>query len=78
MSQPNVERIIGQLVTDEAFRRRFAADPQAALRHLTETGLALTPCELRALASIDPSRVSQFADVIDPRLQKSDLRGHAG
>jgi hypothetical protein len=74
MSQVNVERVIGLLATDEAFRRRFKEDPQATLRTLIERGTALTPCEYHALASLDPRRLERFAGGLDPRLQKSDLR----
>lgn len=75
MSQTNVERVIGLLATDEAFRRRFSEDPRSTLRALSERGLGLTPCEFEALASLDPRRLERFADGLDPRLQKSDLRG---
>jgi hypothetical protein len=75
MSQRNVEQVIGRLVTDEGFRRRFAADPQAALQALLAGGLELNPCELRALASLDAQRAARFAQAIDPRIQKVDLQG---
>lgn len=75
MSQRNVERIIGRLVTDEGFRRRFASGPEAALLSLSECGVELTHCEIQALVSIDPRQLESFADSIDPRLQKSDLQG---
>jgi hypothetical protein len=65
MSQRNVERVIGRLVTDEAFRRQFVSDPLAVLND----------CEVRALAAIDLQAVARFTDAIDPRLQKSDLHG---
>ena len=78
MSQPNVERVIGQLVTDEAFRRGFAEDPRSALQDLTQRGFQLNPCEVEALLAIDLRVLERCANAIDPRLQKSDLRGRAG
>jgi hypothetical protein len=75
MSQENVERVIGRLVTDEAFRRRFSAHPSSALRDLTEGGMALTECELRALSTLEPEEIDSFADNLDPRILKSDLCG---
>ena len=75
MSQRNVERVIGRLVTDEAFRRRFAQAPRAVLQGLAAGGVELNPCELQALAAIDSRELARFADAIDPRLQKSDLHG---
>lgn len=75
MSQRNVERVIGRLVTDEAFRFEFVRDPDAALRALASRGFELTECELEALRAVDPRMVSFFADSIDPCLQKTDLGG---
>jgi hypothetical protein len=75
MCQRNVERVIGRLVTDEDFRRRFAETPGAALQEMIECGLELTDLELRALASIDAQLVALFADAIDPRIQKINLNG---
>jgi hypothetical protein len=75
MSQRNVERVIGRLVTDEAFRRRFALDPGTALREVTACGMELNDCELRALVGIDTGLATRFAEALDPRLQKTDLRG---
>ena len=70
MSQRNVERVIGRLITDEGFRHRFANDPLAALDEMTQYGVELSGLELKALASISPDRAEQFADSIDPRIQK--------
>ena len=75
MSQDNVERVIGRLVTDEAFRASFNEDPEGALESLVERGMTLNPCELRALVDLDPELISSFAEAIDPRIQKTDLRG---
>lgn len=77
MSQPYVERVVGLLVTDEALRRRFAEEPLETLRELAEGGMRLTECEQVALASIDPIQLASFADAIDPRLQKADLKRSA-
>ena len=74
MSQVNVERVIGLLVTDEGFRRRFALDPLAELDDLARNGIQLNPFERDALVEIDLRAMRRCANAIDPRLQKSDLR----
>ena len=78
MSQRNVERVIGRLVTDEGFRRRFAADPSEVLQEMMETGCELTCLEQRAISSIDPEVAARFADAIDPRIQKVHSQGEGG
>jgi len=75
MSQCNVERVIGRLVTDDGFRRRFAQDPTATLRELVERGIELNPCEERALAALDIRRLARFARTLDPRIQKVEPGG---
>jgi hypothetical protein len=77
MSQVNVERVIGRLVTDEALRRRFTTDPRATLQDLVNRGVELNPSEVQALLDTDPRILSLCASAIDPRLQKTDLQGGA-
>lgn len=80
MSQRNVEKVIGRLVTDEGFRRRFAEDRDAMLQEILDHGLDLNPCERRALLALDPQRIAQFAEQLDPCIQKVELgtHGHQG
>jgi len=73
VSQANVERVVGRLVTDEAFRRRFATAPRELLSELVACGVRLTAFELRALAALDPRVAERCARSIDPRLLKADL-----
>ena len=75
MSQSCVERVIGVLATDEALRREFTANPRAVLLRLMERGMELTPCEQHSLAALNAYELARFAQVIDARLQKIDLRG---
>lgn len=75
MSQSNVERLIGRLVTDEAFRHRFARDPVATLQAVAGSGCELNRCELAALAGLDPRRLARFAEELDSRLQKIEIQG---
>lgn len=74
MSQRNVERLIGQLLTDEGLRRRFVADPAGLLREMCEQGLELTASEIVALLSTDSTLWDSMPKLIDPRLQKADLK----
>jgi hypothetical protein len=76
MSQRAVESVIGRLVTDEEFRRRFADGRAAVIDELVTSGLPLTPVERRALLEMDAAACEQFADRVDPRLQKICLRGN--
>ncbi len=65
MSQRAVEQTLGKLVTDEAFRWAFLADPEGtALRG----GLTLTPCELEALRRISPAALAELCACIDDRI----------
>ena len=75
MSQRCVERVIGRLVTDEAFRRRYAQDPRAALSEMVECGIELTSVEMSALTGINAETVARVADALDPRIQKIDICG---
>jgi hypothetical protein len=74
MSQTNVEALIGKLVTDEGFRRRFADQPTEVLRELVDSGWALTPAEQRALVCCNLGVVERCSRAVDPRLLKVDLR----
>jgi hypothetical protein len=58
MSQQAVERAIGKLVTDEAFRTAFVADPPRAS---LEAGLHLLATELDALTRIPTRALEQLA-----------------
>jgi putative modified peptide len=73
MSQRHIETIVGRLVTDEDFRRRFVAGPDAALEELGAAGIELTAAEREALAT-DAAVWGRLAQAIDPRLQKVSLR----
>jgi hypothetical protein len=73
MSQQNVERVIGRIVTDQGFRRRFEERPFEALFEVVAGGMELTTVELQALAGMDSALVARFADALDPRIQKIEL-----
>jgi hypothetical protein len=75
MSHVHVERAIGMLATDEAIRRRFAANARVALDDMARIGVELNECERWALAHLDPKALERFAVSMDPRLQKMDPRG---
>lgn len=65
MSQRAVEQVLGRLVTDEAFREAFFADPEdTALR----SGLSLTACEREALRRIAPGALARLCACLDDRI----------
>jgi len=68
-----VEAVIGKLVTDEGFRRRFLADASTELDALQQRGCELTPVERQALRALDAEAIQAFAELIDRRLVKVDF-----
>jgi hypothetical protein len=78
VSQQVVESVIGRLACDEEYRARFAQDRAALIDELVGRGLPLTPVECRALLEIDCSACEEFAERLDPRILKVDLRRTKG
>lgn len=72
MSQECVEKVLGRLLTDEAFRCRAAADLAVACR---EEGYPLTEGELRLVAKIDLERLGRAAGGLDDNLRRFVLWG---
>ena len=70
MGRQAVERALGKLVTDEAFRKRFFANPETAS---WEAGLQLSPTELEALSTLSQEALSRFSEVLDKRISRAPL-----
>ena len=64
MSQVAVERLLGKLVTDESFRVRFFRDPAGAR---VSAGIALSRCELDALARLPVAALAACSACLDAR-----------
>jgi len=65
MAQAGVERILGKLVTDEAFRAAFFQNPAAAS---FAVGIRLSPAELDALHRIPADALEDFSTRLDARV----------
>jgi len=74
MSQWGVQLVIGRLLTDEGFRRRFEQRRCECLAGLRDQGIDLNESEIAALVEADPRVWSQMAEWIDRRLQNGRLR----
>jgi hypothetical protein len=74
MSQRNVERLIGRLLTDDALREQFLESPERAIASFVAEGWELTALEDAALAGLDPRSLSALASRVDPRIRKVSLR----
>jgi hypothetical protein len=75
MSQLNVERVLGRLVTDEGLRRRFTAAPRETLEILIGQGVELNRCEQVALLAIDARELERFVQTLHPGIQKVEFQG---
>ncbi|MGH7348470.1 MAG: Os1348 family NHLP clan protein [Candidatus Rokuibacteriota bacterium] len=70
MSQRSVERALGKMVTDEAFRRDFTRDPA---RSSIEAGLDLLPEEVDALLRVPHDMLERLASCLDGRICRLSL-----
>jgi hypothetical protein len=71
VSQHAVERTLGKLATDEAYRARFFENPEAAA---WEAG-ALSPNELEALSGLSRTALARFSQSLDGRIRRLCLAG---
>ena len=76
--QRHIELLIGRLATDEDFRDAFQSDPEKTLVDAAAWGLALSPIEVAALLSTDPTLWERIALELDSRLQKASFKTSSG
>jgi putative modified peptide len=70
MSQRDVERTLGRLVTDAAFRRDFFGNPARAC---LELGVQLAAHEVDALLRVPLGPLASLAEQLDDRICRVDL-----
>ena len=75
MSQGAVEKTLGKLVTDDAFRNRFFTDPAVAS---IAAGLELSSGELEALSRLPKNAVVWFSRWLDDRLRRLPIEADQG
>jgi len=73
MSELDVQRVIGLLVSDEGLRRRFRKNPRAALMEMVERGIDLTDGEVRSLSVPDFRELTRYAEEMMPPLSRVHL-----
>jgi hypothetical protein len=70
MTQDTVELILGRLLTDARFRRRFFTDPEPLLQQFD-----LVEHERDSLRRLDPGVVHLLIDLLSERLDPRIRRG---
>lgn len=71
MSQWGVQLVIGKLITDDGFRRRFESGAPESLAELCEQGIDLDDAEVAAFVETDSRLWSTIAVQIDRRLRRA-------
>ncbi len=72
MTQAAVERALGKLVTDEAFRDQFFKEPAVAS---FEAGLTITRVELDALVRLPKKALARLNGLLDDRICRLSVDG---
>ena len=71
MSQRDVERTLGRLLTDAGFRREFFRNPARAC---LELGVQLAAHEVDALLRVPARRLASLAGELDDRICRLDIK----
>lgn len=71
MSQRDVERTLGRMLTDATFRRDFFRSPARAC---LELGVQLAPHEVDALLRVSPRRLANLSERLDSRICRFHLK----
>jgi len=75
MSQRAVEQVLGKLLTDEEFRRRFFEEPHCAC---FLSGLELSPVELEAVMRTPRTILASLSRRLDDRILRLCLPATPG
>ena len=70
MSQRDVERTLGRLLTDAGFQREFFRNPARAC---LELGLQLAAHEVEALLRVPPRQLASLAAQLDDRICRAHI-----
>ena len=71
MSQRDVEKLLGKILTDDEFRRSFFPVGRHSFEFAASHGLELTAVERSALSSLRSRPFEFLARSLDPRISRS-------
>jgi hypothetical protein len=75
MSQRDVEKLLGKILTDDEFRQSFFPVGRRSFEFAAHYGLELTPIERSALSSLRSRAFECLARSLDPRISRSSAAG---
>ena len=71
MSQRDVEKLLGKILTDDDFRQSFFPVGRHSFEFAASYGLDLTAVETSALSSLRSRPFERLARSLDPRISRS-------
>jgi len=75
MSQRDVEKLLGKILTDDDFRQSFFPVGRHSFEFAASHGLELTAVERSALSSLKSRAFECLARSLDPRISRSSPAG---
>jgi hypothetical protein len=75
MSQRDVEKLLGKILTDDEFRQSFFPVGRHSFEFAASHGLELTPVERSALSSLRSRAFECLARSLDSRISRSSSAG---
>jgi hypothetical protein len=75
MSQRDVEKLLGKILTDDDFRQSFFPVGRHSFEFAASHGLELTAVERSALSSLKSRAFEFLARSLDPRISRSSPPG---